>query len=1241
MNERTIFTAALDHDDPAERAAYLDRACAGDAGLRHRVEALLRSHLEAGSFLRPPSQLAAPTAERPNDTGPGRIPAPQEVTREEAGSRIGPYRLVRPLGEGGMGTVWAAEQTEPVQRLVALKLIKPGLDSAQVIHRFEAERQALALMDHGHIARVLDAGTTAAGRPFFVMELVQGVPITHYCDEAHLTLRERLSLFIPVCQAIQHAHHKGVIHRDLKPSNLLVAVQDGRPLVKVIDFGVAKALHQPLTGQSLLTEVGQVIGTVQYMSPEQADPSALDIDTRADVYALGAVLYELLTGMTPLGKQRTGPAAYTEVLRQIREEEPPRPSTRLADAALPLADLATRRRTQPAALQKEVRGELDWIVMKCLEKDRGRRYETASSLARDLEHYLQDEPVEAGPPSRWYRLHKALRKHRAAVLTAAAFVGLLLAGVVVSSWQALRATDAESQALQHEQQARANEGRALAEAAEKEKARHRAVESATAERAAAAKEKEARIAEQKAKEEAQRRLQQKEKALAILASVFQQMDPYAEEEGQPLRAQLGEQLEKAASLLEEEAVGEPLDVAYLQRALGNALLRLGYHERAAALFTKSRQTCMARLGPDHGETLTSTNNLAEAYRLGGQLDQALALHVQTLQKLKATVGLGHHATLTTMNNLAETYRSAGRLEQALALHQQTLRLRKLSLGVDHPDTLQSMNNLAAAYREAGRWDRALPLLEEVIRMRQARYGADHPATLTSMNNLAVAYESAGYPDKAVLLHVQVLEKRRDKLGPHDPSTLRSMNNLATAHLAAGHPAKALPLLEAALPLQQGKLGPDHPQTLNTMNNLARCYKAAGQFDKAVPLFKDTIAKRTATLGADHPDTLNAVNNLAVCYQAARQWQEALPLAKQAFAGLKAARGPDHHNTLVAMNSLAVTYQAVGQLSEALALLKEALDRGKANLGTDHPVTLTTMHNLAMAYRAAGQLATALPLFEEALEKFRARLGADHPHTVDTMSSLAATYQFAGKLDLALPLYQQTLELRLARPGPKHIDTLVAMNNLGQAHLLAGQLDLAVPLLVEALQKLKTGVGANHPHVLAALTNLAHAYCCARRYADAEPLLIEWLARQGSKLPSDDLHRGFALRLLGECRVQLKRFAEAEQPLRDSLAAYKKLQPASFDRHLTASLLGAALAGQKKYAEAEPLLLGSARSLWAGKARWTPVMHQPALVIIGRVIDLYEAWGRPDDAALWRQRWEEAAVAARRNYAGKTLFSPRS
>ncbi len=442
---RELFVAAVGLGDPQRWEVFLENECGGDQELLGEVRLLLDAHREAGSFLKGPAVDLAATGDSRTSTAPGDCSL-EAAAPDRSGTVIGPYKLLQPIGEGGMGTVFMAEQTHPVRRTVALKLIKAGMDGRHVLARFGAERQALALMDHPNIAKVFDAGTTDDGRPYFVMELVKGIPITRFCDERRLTLRERLELAIPVCQAVQHAHQKGIIHRDLKPSNVLIALYDGKPVPKVIDFGVAKATGPRLTDQTLYTEFGAVVGTLEYMSPEQAELNQLDIDTRSDIYSLGVLLYELLTGSTPLEHKRLKEVLFLELLRVIREDESPRPSMRLSTTE-ELPSIAACRHVEPRKLSGLVRGELDWIVMKALEKDRNRRYETANGLAADLRRYLDDEPVQACPPTAAYRLSKFAKKYRTAMAMACAFVAVLIAASVISVWQAVRANRARAGAV--------------------------------------------------------------------------------------------------------------------------------------------------------------------------------------------------------------------------------------------------------------------------------------------------------------------------------------------------------------------------------------------------------------------------------------------------------------------------------------------------------------------------------------------------------------------------------------------------------------------------------------------------------------------------------------------------------------------------------------------------------------------------------------------------------------------------
>jgi len=464
MTDESIFAAALAIPRPSDRAAYLEEACAGNPSLRRDVDALLSAHAADNPLDRPPGDLAATGDFDATDPGP---PA------AEVGDRIGPYRLMEQIGEGGFGIVFVAEQAEPVRRKVALKVLKPGMDTRDVVARFEAERQALALMDHPNIARVLDAGSTPPGRPYFVMELVRGVPITDYCDTHKLAPKDRLVLFVQVCQAVQHAHQKGVIHRDIKPSNVLVTTIDGKPVPKVIDFGVAKAVGQSLTEKTVYTRFAQILGTPLYMSPEQAEMSGVDVDTRADVYALGVLLYELLTGTTPFDRDRFRKAAFDEIRRIIREEDPPRPSTRLSSLGPTLTDVSAQRGTDPGKLAGLVRGELDWIVMKCLEKDRNRRYETANGLARDIQRFLEGETVEACPPTLGYRLRKLYRRNRAAVWVGALILGLTYAGASGIFFAYQRAVQAETRLAEQRDMAIA----ATREAVEERDSAARATES--------------------------------------------------------------------------------------------------------------------------------------------------------------------------------------------------------------------------------------------------------------------------------------------------------------------------------------------------------------------------------------------------------------------------------------------------------------------------------------------------------------------------------------------------------------------------------------------------------------------------------------------------------------------------------------------------------------------------------------------------------------------------------------------
>jgi serine/threonine protein kinase/tetratricopeptide (TPR) repeat protein len=1190
MTEEALFHAAL-AVPPAERAAWLAEHCP-DSELRRRVENLIAAHdRPAGPLDSPATGAYEPSAA----DVPG---AP--------GMQVGQYKLLQLIGEGGMGAVWMAEQEQPVRRRVAVKVIKPGMDSRQVIARFEAERQALALMDHPNIAKVLDAGTTDLGHPFFVMELVDGVPITRYCDASHLTPRERLVLFVPVCQAVQHAHQKGIIHRDIKPSNVLIAMFDGRPVPKVIDFGVAKATNQKLTERTMFTEFGQIVGTLEYMAPEQAEPNNIDIDTRADVYSLGVILYELLAGSPPFTATQLRAAAFTEMLRMIREIEPPKPSTKLSSSEN-LPTIAANRRLDPRRLTKLVHGDLDWIAMKCLEKDRGRRYQTANGLALEIQRFLADEPVLAGPPSAVYRLRKFVRRNKGPVLAASVVVLTLVGGIVGTTIGLLRAQAA--------QRAEAEQRRLAEAAADAEKAATKAAE---------------------------KRLTQIERGSQVLYSIFTDLDINDVKMGnEPLEAVLALRLIRAAGDLEGEAIGNPLVVAVLQNRLGTTLLNLDHPRDAMRLFLKAVDTAKNGLGTDHPATLDAMGNLAQSYLAAGRLNDALPLYEKTLGLMRAKLGPNHPDTVAAMSNLGHGYQTAGKLDLALPLLEEALKLFKTVLGPDERRTLVCMNNLAAAYLAAGKSDLAAARYEETLKLMRAKLGPDHALTLRCMNNLAAVHLDAGKSDLAMPLLEDLLKSYMSKLGADNASTLTVRHNLAGAYRSAGKLDLALSLEEETLKLRRAKLGPEHPDTLSSVNDLAADYRLAGKLDLALPLEEEVFKVTRAKLGPEHPLTLIALQNLAIGYEMVGKTERALSLYEESLKLHKAKFGPDHPRTLAARSVLAGGYRSAGKFDLALPLYEETLKLMRAKNGPDHPDTLATLANLASCCEAAGKLDMALPLLEETVRLMKAKFGPSHPNTLTVLNNLASAYQSAGRRDRALPIYEESLKLAQAKLGPAHPIATSLMNNLALAHRDAGEIDVAVPLLEQTLKLRQARMGADNPLTLDTMGFLVQAYLAAKAPEKALPLVREFLQRRkklfgdGSAFATTEAFIATGLLKAGEA-------AAAEPLLRECLSIRERVEPDAWTVFSARSMLGDALSRQRRFAEAEPLLVQGYEGMKkryvkpgtsapgghtapAARSPGPPPLTPIRLVdAFNRLIRLYSNWGKPAEAARWLEAlWEFA------------------
>ncbi|MCP4590840.1 MAG: tetratricopeptide repeat protein [bacterium] len=738
----------------ADRAAYLDQACGDDVQFREHVEGLLSSHERDGDFLEHPPIDPDSTLDSPT---------PFIVTTK----RIGPYRILERIGEGGFGIVYMAEQEEPIRRRVALKIIKLGMDTKEVIARFEAERQALAVMNHPNIARALDAGATETGRPYFVMELVKGVTVSTYCDQHKLTTQERLELFVPICHAVQHAHQKGIIHRDLKPNNVLVTLHDTRPVPKVIDFGIAKATSQRLTDKTLFTGFRQFLGTPEYMSPDQADICGLDVDTRTDIYSLGVILYELLTGTTPHERKTLRQASYEDIHRIIREVDPPSPSARLhtlgesADAT----SIAALRKTEPANLSRLIRGDLDWIVMKAMEKDRTRRYQTANDLAADVERHLRHEPVEAGPPGAAYKVGKFVRRHRAGVVagsivSASLVLGLTLAGLGFVQANRARAELRIERDAAEQARAGAQEQRELA-VANAIHARRQANKSAT--------------------------------VSGFLRHMLNSVDP-SKALGREITVRYV--LDEAAQRIEEGALSEQPDVeADLRVTLGETYQALGLYPAAEVHLRKAVEVSGAALGDQHPDKLRADLALARLLRVRGKFHEAESLLRHAVEVQGAVLGERNVDTLSTMSELALALAGAGRLEEAESIHRQTLERRRSVLGEEHSSTIASMGNLGAVCRALGKITEAEPLLRRALELSRQVLGTEHPDTASAMNNLGLLLEDTQDFAEAETLHRRTYALAGRVFGEDHPRTLILMNDLARVLQTQGKQAEMRPLVE--------------------------------------------------------------------------------------------------------------------------------------------------------------------------------------------------------------------------------------------------------------------------------------------------------------------------------------------------------------------------------------------------------------------------------------------------------------